>query len=222
MRGANGGRLRARGAGCGARGARGASGRSRGWARAGGSRGWVTPLGCSSPPASWSTERVVRRYRTGKSRFYPPQPESSPPSSAFAQVGNCRPFAFLAFNSAQLAQLTTNSGVCSMRPLKRIAHPSFPPSGTHVTSPKVSRNEKRRAPEIGTRLIGFVVRGAAFAARLRAVPPPYARSVAFASTHLHAAQPAWGDSCASLRRRPMPCRRLSPRSASQRGPSRSS
>lgn len=189
----------------------------------GGSRGWVTPLGCSSPPASWSTERVVRRYRTGKSRFYPPQPESSPPSSAFAQVGNCRPFAFLAFNSAQLAQLTTNSGVCSMRPLKRIAHPSFPPSGTHVTSPKVSRNEKRRAPEIGTRLIGFVVRGAAFAARLRAAPPPYARSVAFASTHLHAAQPAWGgDSCASPRRRPMPCRRLSPRSASQRGPSRSS
>ena len=188
MRGANGGRLRARGAGCGARGARGASGRSRGWARAGaggGSRGWVTPLGCSSPPASWSTERVVRRYRTGKSRFYPPQPESSPPSSAFAQVGNCRPFAFLAFNSAQLAQLTTNSGVCSMRPLKRIAHPSFPPSGTHVTSPKVSRNEKRRAPEIGTRLIGFVVRGAAFAARLRAAPPPYARGAAFA------AQPAW-------------------------------
>lgn len=205
---------------------RGANGRSRGWARAGAggrSRGWVTPLGCSSPPASWSTERVVRRYRTGKSRFYPPQPESSPPSSAFAQVGNCRPFAFLAFNSAQLAQLTTNSGVCSMRPLKRIAHPSFPPSGTHVTSPKVSRNEKRRAPEIGTRLIGFVVRGAAFAARLRAAPPPYARSVAFASTHLHAAQPAWGgDSCASPRRRPMPCRRLSPHSASQRGPSRSS
>lgn len=117
------------------------------------SRGWVTPLGCSSPPASWSTERVVRRYRTGKSRFYPPQPESSPPSSAFAQVGNCRPFAFLAFNSAQLAQLTTNTGVCSMRPLKRIAHPSFPPSGTHVTSSKVSRNEKRRAPEIGTRPI---------------------------------------------------------------------
>lgn len=166
----------------------GASGRSRGWARAGAggrSRGWVTPLGCSSPPASWSTERVVRRYRTGKSRFYPPQPESSPPSSAFAQVGNCRPFAFLAFNSAQLAQLTTNSGVCSMRPLKRIAHPSFPPSGTHVTSPKVSRNEKRRAPEIGTRLIGFVVRGAAFAARLRAAPPPYARGAAFA------APPAW-------------------------------
>lgn len=175
MRGANGGRLRARGAGRGRKVVRG-----------------VTPLGCSSPPASWSTERVVRRYRTGKSRFCPPQPESSPPSSAFAQVGNCRPFAFLAFNSAQLAQLTTNTGVCSMRPLKRIAHPSFPPSGTHVTSPKVSRNEKRRAPEIGTRLIGFVVRGAAFAARLRAAPPPYARSVAFASTHLHAAQPAWG------------------------------
>lgn len=210
----------ARGAGPVARGAQ-AEGRGGGRGR-GGSRGWVTPLGCSSPPASWSTERVVRRYRTGKSRFYPPQPESSPPSSAFAQVGNCRPFAFLAFNSAQLAQLTTNSGVCSMRPLKRIAHPSFPPSGTHVTSPKVSRNEKRRAPEIGTRLIGFVVRGAAFAARLRAAPPPYARSVAFASTHLHAAQPAWGDSCASPRRRPMPCRRLSPCSASQRGPSRSS
>ena len=46
-------------------------------------------------------------------------------------------------------------------------HPFFPPSGTHVTSPKVSRNEKRRAPEIGTRLIGL----------------PCARSVAFASTH---------------------------------------
>ena len=125
------------------------AGRER-WQAAGGrSRGWVTPLGCSSPPTSWSTERVVRRYRTGKSRFYPPQPESSPPSSAFSQVGNCHPFAFLAFNSAQLAQLTTNSGVCSMRPPKRIAHPSFPPSGTHDTSPKVSRNEKRRAPEIG-------------------------------------------------------------------------
>ena len=140
-------------------------------------------VGASNNLGWWSTERVVRRYRTGKSRFYPPQPESSPPSSAFAQVGNCRLFAFLAFNSAQLAQLTTNSGVCSMRPLKRIAHPSFPPSDTHVTSPKVSRNEKRRAPEIGTRLIGFVVRGAAFAARLRAAPPPYARGVAFASTH---------------------------------------
>ena len=64
MRGANGGRLRARGAGCGARGARGASGRSRGRARAGAggrSRGWVTPLGCSCPPTSRSTERVDGR-----------------------------------------------------------------------------------------------------------------------------------------------------------------
>ena len=85
MWGANGGRLRARGA-------RGASGRSRGWARTvagcgpvareargeqagpgpreggraragtgGRSRGWVTPLGCSSPPTWGSTERVDGR-----------------------------------------------------------------------------------------------------------------------------------------------------------------
>ncbi len=196
MRGANGGRLRARGARGAGRGAsRQGLGRTRpraSEAAGGRSRGWVTPLGCSSPPTSWSTERVVRRYRTGKSRFYPPQPESSPPSSAFSQVGNCHPFAFLAFNSAQLAQLTTNSGVCSMRPLKRIAHPSFPPSGTHGTSPKVSRNEKRRAPEIGARLIGL----------------PCARGAALARV--------------SPRRRPMPCRRLSLRSAGPRGSNRSS
>ena len=62
------------------------------------------PLGCSSPPTSWPTERVVRRCKTGKCRFFPPQPESSPLSSAFAQVGNCRPFAFPYFR-----QRTTRS-----------------------------------------------------------------------------------------------------------------
>lgn len=99
-------------------------------------------------------------------------------------------------------------GVCSMRLLKRIAHPSFPPSGAHGTSPKASRNAEKRAPEIGARLIGFVVcsrRSARSLARTRSRSPA-----------------RLGASCVSLRRRPMPRRRLSPRSASQRGPSRSS
>ena len=43
-----------------------------------------------------------------KKPLFPPQPESSPLSSAFAQVGNCRPFTFPIFDSAQLVQLTTN------------------------------------------------------------------------------------------------------------------
>lgn len=66
-------------------------------------RGWMTSLRCSSTPTSWSIEQFARRCKTRKSHLFPPLPESSPPSSAFALVGNCRPFAFPVFDSTQRA-----------------------------------------------------------------------------------------------------------------------
>lgn len=60
-----------------------------------------------------STHFVVNRtscatLQERKKQLFPPQHESRPLSSAFAQVGNCRPFAFPVFDSAQLVLLSTD------------------------------------------------------------------------------------------------------------------
>ena len=141
MRGANGGRLRARGAGCGARGARGASGRSRGWAReaAGGrSRGWVTPLGCSSQPASWSTERVVRRCKTGKSHFFP---ASARVETAVVSVCPGRQLSPLRL--PRLQQRTTRSVVHQLGGLLPTTQQSLHSTTSRATANRISAKPER-------------------------------------------------------------------------------
>lgn len=174
MRGANGGRLRARGVRDAGRGARGKQAGPGSREAAGErSRGWVTPLGCSSPPASRSAERVDGRAIGVSVR------------KALFELGRV-------ILAQQINPLTQKTPIGEAE---------------HCLSNYRGSLQKWEAVQYRCPPDGFAMHSQ------RDV-----RQHALA----HAAQPAWGDSCANLRRRPMPCRRPSPRSASQRGPSRSS
>lgn len=167
MWGANGGRLRARGArGAGCEVSRQGLGRARPRAGAGAggrSRGWVTPLGCSSPPTSRSTERVDGRTIGVFAR------------KALFELGRV-------ILAQQINPLTQKTPIGEAE---------------HCLSNYRGSLQKWEAVQYRCPPDKFAVRSRRSPARL-------------------------GSRSASLRRRPMPCRRLSPRSASQRGPSRSS
>lgn len=151
-------------------------------AAGGRSRGWVTPLGCSCPPTSRSTERVDGRAIGVSVR------------KALFELGRV----ILAQQINPLTQKT---------PIGEAEHCL---SNYRGSLQKWEAVQYRYPPD-------------RFCRARRSVRRPPARSSATVRSRRSIRRPArLGDSCASLRRRPMPCRRLSPRSASQRGPSRSS